>query len=225
MDLDGVYMCTTVTYAVLSGFITYFCQILYMTDIIWQLSLKYVLFVSYSKNYGVIASIIHITLFASSFYLTNDIRLPSWDAEIEYPIRSHPGRNPCLVDSKIPLVPSSWACPVLFVDLYNLHCNPLFIIYILYIVVVVAINHSASWSWCLKLSSRRRCVCVHDKSSTRPVRSVWLVPWFNFVIWGFPHMKVPQNGWFLMENPINMDLGVFHGVSISGNLYMIGFGI
>ena len=30
-----------------------------------------------------------------------------------------------------------------------------------------------------------------------------------FAIWGFPKIGVPQNGWFVMENPINMDdLGV-----------------
>jgi len=28
-------------------------------------------------------------------------------------------------------------------------------------------------------------------------------------IWAFPKIGVPQNGWFMMENPINMDdLGV-----------------
>ena len=24
----------------------------------------------------------------------------------------------------------------------------------------------------------------------------------NFYIWGFPKMVVPQNGWFIMENPL-----------------------
>ena len=28
-------------------------------------------------------------------------------------------------------------------------------------------------------------------------------------MWGFPKMEAPQNGWFIRENPINMDdLGV-----------------
>ena len=28
---------------------------------------------------------------------------------------------------------------------------------------------------------------------------------FRFQIWGVPKIVVPQNGWFIMENPIKMD--------------------
>ena len=36
----------------------------------------------------------------------------------------------------------------------------------------------------------------------------------------FPKIGVPQNGWFIMENPIEMDdLGVPHGTTIFGNIH------
>ena len=40
-------------------------------------------------------------------------------------------------------------------------------------------------------------------------------------IWVFPKIGVPQNGWAIMKNPIEMDdLGVHGGTIIFGNTYI-----
>ena len=40
----------------------------------------------------------------------------------------------------------------------------------------------------------------------------------KFPMWGFPKIRVPQNGWFIMENPIKM--GWFGGTTIFGNTHV-----
>ena len=75
----------------------------------------------------------------------------------------------------------------------------------------------ASWNWEIQALGRRkqRITPVEITSSQNPSnqvagRKVWVETFrvwtaVNGSIWVFPKIGVPQNGWFIMENPIKMD--------------------
>ena len=74
------------------------------------------------------------------------------------------------------------------------------------------------WKWRALLEAHA-CAGMHHKITSCKsqfsqelvgfVGFQWEKKWKTLKIWGFPWIGVPQNGWFIRENPIEMDdLGV-----------------
>ena len=78
--------------------------------------------------------------------------------------------------------------------------------------------HLSKWRWKGRIPHERYPMAISDgdppkaKTRTHTQWKTWTMKWswVLFVsIWVFPKIEVPQNGWFLMENSIEMDdLGV-----------------
>ena len=79
--------------------------------------------------------------------------------------------------------------------------------------------HFGKESFDLKIYRTGVIICPPEGFTQIPWMRLSFLKAVHFSIWVFPKIGVPQNGWFIMENPSKMDdLG---GTTIFGNIHII----